>query len=724
MKCPYLPFSSILFRTPFFPFKWKEKFNVYYRSNIFKEMLFVASPDLCESYLKDMDSKRVSYSCYRYYQRACTRATPFGFFAGCSIGKIGRETQIELVNQDEYTRFSRLDMHLICILTRMMESNDKVRRGLKYYSNTSIYKVGRSIRYVEYYLHEDKRVYQIAQVEVNAILHKILKIAQNGVLFNELVVDFVKNGLEESEVIDYINQLIDSQILVSELEISLTNKSPLLRLIHKLEKLNENSIADFICLLKAIYTQLEEIDKREIGSTYNAYLDVFQNVEYLNVGVNRKHILQADMFKPTVKSTISSGIICDIQQCMMFLNRITPLNSNGLLEKFKERFSMRYEGQEVSLLNVLDTESGIGYGERDSDICPLIDDLILPQDNPPINTALTPFQCVLYKKYQKCLQKGDLNIELVDSDLSNIEVDWNDLPLTMSVMCQILQDSKSKRSIYIKSIGGSSAANLLGRFCHLDSGILKQTLDIVKKEEQIESNVIFAEIVHLPESRVGNVLLRPVLRPYEINYLVSSGVSGAFNVKLSDLYLSLRNNRIILRSKKMNKEIIPRMSTAHNYRGQNSMPIYRLLCDLQHQNGRWGLGIQWGDVAQQFDFLPRVSYRNCILSRAAWVVRDEEVLAFDKIDDDYRLISHVHTWLEKRNMPSKVFSVDNDNELYVDMTDALSIRSWLSYVKKYKSFRMEEILFEDENAVIQGPEGAYDNEFIIPFYRNKNGLGS
>lgn len=37
---------------------------------------------------------------------------------------------------------------------------------------------------------------------------------------------------------------------------------------------------------------------------------------------------------------------------------------------------------------------------------------------------------------------------------------------------------------------------------------------------------------------------------------------------------------------------------------------------------------------------------------------------------------------------------------------------------------MEEILFEDENAVIQGPEGAYDNEFIIPFYRNKNGLGS
>ena len=204
------------------------------------------------------------------------------------------------------------------------------------------------------------------------------------------------------------------------------------------------------------------------------------------------------------------------------------------------------------------------------------------------------------------MQKGEHVVELSDEDVKGVEALWDDLPDTMSVMCQILQDQENKRSVYIKSTGGQSAANLLGRFCHLDEQIFKHTLAITEKETDLHPDVIFAEIVHLPESRIGNILLRPVLRPHEIPYLAKPGVFGKFELKLDDLYISVKNNRIVLYSKRLNKTIVPRMSTAHNYSGQNPMPVYHFLCDIQHQNERSGLWFSWNEALQKMDYLPRV----------------------------------------------------------------------------------------------------------------------
>jgi hypothetical protein len=230
-------------------------------------------------------------------------------------------------------------------------------------------------------------------------------------------------------------------------------------------------------------------------------------------------------------------------------------------------------------------------------------------------------------------------------------------------------------------------------------------------------DVIYAEIVHLPESRIGNILLRPVLRPYEIPYLAKSGVSGEFELRPDDLYVSVKNNRIVLRSKRLNREIIPRMSTAHNYSGKNPMPVYHFLCDMQHQAGRTGLGLFRNDAAQQLDYLPRVVYKNCILSQARWTVHGKETKVFSGIRDDREFLSKVKEWQAVRNIPDNVLLSDGDNELYVDLNNLLSIRAWLSVVKKRPSFHLEEFLFDPAAAVVRGSEGVFTNEFIFAFYR-------
>jgi hypothetical protein len=159
------------------------------------------------------------------------------------------------------------------------------------------------------------------------------------------------------------------------------------------------------------------------------------------------------------------------------------------------------------------------------------------------------------------------------------------------------------------------------------------------------------------------------------------------------------------------------MSTAHNYSGQNPMPVYHFLCDMQHQDGRVGLWFNWPDIVQNLDYLPRVVYRNCILSKARWTIHKKDIKIFTNIIDEIELLQKIREWRIERNIPERVTLSDDDNELYVDMNNPLSIRAWLSIIKSRSHSYLEEFLFDPSTAIVYGPEGVFTNEFIVPFYK-------
>jgi hypothetical protein len=708
----YKSLETFCFRTPFFSFSTLPDFEIRQYDSVFKEMLQIASPDLSKSMEKG--EEKAKYPIYRYYQRSCSRPTPFGLFAGCSIGNIGKHTKIQLLEQKKYKRITRLDMSYICALTQQIEKDRNIREQLLYYVNSSLYPVGDYLRYIEYYYQKTRRIYQIVQLENSEYLQKVLILTRDGMRFTELVTILVDDEISLEEATEFIHELIDSQVLISELEPAVTNVQPLTALIAKLKDLSKIN-NHFIDILTKIETQFVEIDKYPIGTTRDIYPAINNNIDKTKIKTDVKYLFQTDLFKPVQHAVVGRNIVKEIKQALLFLNKLTPTASLSNLSQFRENFVKRYDEQEIPLLFALDTEIGIGYANNTSgDFSPLVDELAMPFGNFPFNTPQTHIQSILMQKYQPSLQKI---IELTDEDVKGVEIAWDNLPPTFSVMCQILQDDERGHSIYIKSVGTQSASNLLGRFCHLDEQILNHTLVITEKEAQMNPDVIFAEIVHLPESRIGNILLRPVLRQYEIPYLAKSSVSSQFELKPDDLYVSVKNNRILLRSKRLNREIVPRMCTAHNYSGQNSMPVYHFLCDMQYQAGFTGFGFYWNEVAQQSDYLPRVVYRNCILSQAQWTIREKEIKAFIGVKDDNELLLKIREWKRVRIIPDAVLLADGDNELYIDLNHPLSIRVWLSTVKKRPSFHLKEFLFNPAIAVVHGPEGVFNNEFIFAFYR-------
>jgi hypothetical protein len=220
---------------------------------------------------------------------------------------------------------------------------------------------------------------------------------------------------------------------------------------------------------------------------------------------------------------------------------------------------------------------------------------------------------------------------------------------------------------------------------------------------------------------VGYVLLRPVLREYEIAYLAKPAVTKEFQIKLTDLMVSVKGNTVMLRSKRLNKWIIPHLTNAHNF-SFNALPIYQFLADLQTQGLRSAVGFNWGSFANEYPFLPRVKYRNLIFSPATWNIRKEDIQSLLKIKDDKELLEAMKKWRQKLKMPAHVLLADNDNKLFINLDNILCIKTLFSVTKNRGNFQLMESLYEFgpnlDQGVVKNSSGVFTNEFVFCFYNS------
>src|SRR5262249_13794663 len=120
-----------------------------------RDALFVASPDLDEFFevwRQAPESKRglrVEQALVRYFSRMAGRPTPFGLFAGVSVGELHGETHLAIEGRAAYQRHSRLDMDYLFALTDALGRDPELRHVFHYRANPTLYRAAGRWRYVE-----------------------------------------------------------------------------------------------------------------------------------------------------------------------------------------------------------------------------------------------------------------------------------------------------------------------------------------------------------------------------------------------------------------------------------------------------------------------------------------------------------------------------------------------------------------------------------------------
>ncbi|MGH2665124.1 lantibiotic dehydratase family protein [Flavobacterium sp.] len=699
-----------------------EKAVAYLGEPFFNEAIRLASPDLLELFnqlknspetLSQEKKEGLEITLLKYISRISSRCTPFGLFAGCTVGKFSSETNVVVKSHHQFKRFTQFDMHFWIGFLQKNEKQKEYIHSLKYFPNNSIYSFGDFFRYVEYKYREGKREHIISAIRKSLVLEQLIGQLQKGCTVHEMIEMIVSDESEKEEALEFIYQLIDFQFLVSELEAGVTGDDEVERVLNIIEKIPDSEEKQI--LLKDFRNEFKSIDQ-SLFDTETYYQNIKKGIEKLAFEYEPKYLFQTDLTITTSVNELNSQVYQKIIEALTFLNGIQKHYKSQNLIDFMNVFSQRYETREMPLATVLDTEIGIGYLQynKNNDSHSILDRFPFQSGSEKNEKEIwTEIDFVLERKLQDAINDNQNEIILSEKDFSNFDSNFDYTPPTFSVITEITEQ-EGKEIIAINLSGNTSGSKLLGRFCNGNEEIHHLTREIIDKETEYHKNKIVAEIVHIPESRTGNVIRRPTLRKYEIPYLANSSVSKDYQIDINDLTVSIDRNTIILKSKKHNKEVIPFLSNAHNY-SVNSLPIYHFLCDLQFQDTKPIYGFKWGVLEQHYQFFPRVKYKEIILSKAKWIVSDSEIKRIVK--DKSQITTVFGNWKKNKNIPRFVNWVDYDNTLLLDLDQEICIKMLLNSVKKFTKIILEEFLFT-ENSVVKNEKGEnFTNQFVMSFYK-------
>lgn len=699
-----------------------------------REALFVASPSLDEQIDRWLDrstgdcssgdrSRKIELALVRYFSRMTGRSTPFGLFAGCSVGRVAAQTDLTVEDRGLCRRQTRLDMEYLFALAESLARDPALRRQLVLVPNSTLYRAAGRVRYAESRFDGRARSHHLVAVEETDYLSATLERAAQGAQFGELAEALTSDEITLDEAEAYVDDLIDNQVLVPRLAPPVTGQTPIATLIEELSRIG--AMPEATDLLRRAQAAIADIDAAGLGVHSSSYRAIAELLEPLPAKIDLSRLFQVDLVKPSPRATLGQCVIDDLLDGVDVLRGLADRDSYDVMKRFREAFAERYGDREVPLVEALDEEVGIGFDRSESpaaEASPLVEGLAFPMRLVPRNDW-TAKHAVLLEKLCEAATVGSQEITLTSADLERMQSSAPpQLPDAFSVMASLAATSGEELAaghyeLLLQGTNGPSGARLLGRFCQGDPELHEHVRRHLRAEEGLEPDAVFAEVVHLPEGRIGNVLLRPLLRDYEIPFLGSSGAADERQFPITDLAVSIVEGRVVLRSRRFDRVVIPRLTSAHNYT-QGSLGIYKFLGALQGQGVAGGLSWDWGPLAAA-PFLPRVRYGRVVLSRATWRLTKSEIDELTNAEGTRRFAA-AQQWRARRCLPRFIVLADGDNELPIDLDNVLSVETLVDLLKSRGEAMLVEMFPAPDELSARGSEGRFVHELVVPFIRKVN----
>lgn len=694
-----------------------------------QDAIFVASPSLEEgvpSWLQDATTgrgQRVERALVRYVERMAARPTPFGLCAGCSVGTLGPRTRLHLAARTDYRRHTRLDMHYLCGLADALGRAPELKPALCVRPNSSLYRSAGRWRYIEARTDPDTRVrsHYLIAVDPTDYLDATLRRAAEGATPAALAAALAGGDVTRAEAEEYIGTLIANQVLVPQLEPPVTGPEAGPALAAEMGALAPGG--PVAMRLAEAQELLAGIDAEGVGAGADRYREVARRLEELPGKAELPLLFQVDLLKPAPEATLGPRVVQEMLRGVEILRRLSGDRAEGDLGRFRAAFVERYESRELPLVEALDEESGIGFGAPDragGEPSPLLDKLNLVGERARREVPWGPREALLLRKLDASLRAGRHEVELDAQDLAELAAtELPPLPDAFHVLATLAAASEEALDrgafrLLLHGVDGPSGANLLARFCHGDAGLRARVEKHLREEENQRPEAVLAEIVHLPQGRYGNFICRPALRTYEIPYLGRCGVPADRQIPVTDLRVSVHGERVVLRSERLGRELLPRLTSAHNF-DIAGVGLYRFLCAVARQGVAAGLVFDWGPL-ESAPFLPRVTAGALVLARARWRLGRRELEPLRRVKDA-RLYLEVQALRRRLALPRRVALADRDNLLPVDLDNVLSVES----VAQLLHDRTEAVLIEQwpeaDDLCARGPEGRFTHELVVPFVR-------
>ncbi|MBL7726185.1 MAG: thiopeptide-type bacteriocin biosynthesis protein, partial [Dinghuibacter sp.] len=121
-----------------------------------------------------------------------------------------------------------------------------------------------------------------------------------------------------------------------------------------------------------------------------------------------------------------------------------------------------------------------------------------------------------------------------------------------------------------------------------------------------------------------------------------------------------------------------------------------------------------GAVAGQFEFLPRVTYKQVVLHEASWQLDKKGV---ERLTNALKQKDRAYT--EALRLPQLITLSDGDNELLVDLDNDASVQAFLKTIKNRPGLLLKEFISGNSPAVTSTGGVPYVNQFIASLVKTE-----
>lgn len=484
--------------------------------------------------------------------------------------------------------------------------------------NSTIYKVGNQYRYIFF----DNRRFEIALISDFPELDMIVSFCREKQTKSALAEQLANQmHLDKPSIKQLLTQLISLQVLIPDSTPNITG-------------------VDFFSRKKSY--QLNNLE-----------------LPYL---ITERKLINGGYDNPFQKN---------LSELINVLNHHLPKSVDTNLQAFIKSLKRKFESRFVPLALALDPETGVGYAnletnQLDDDVLALADRFRHRQTKQSPNINFNPFTKYLLNE---SMQGGVIQLEYLKND--EIATPML-LPNTFSV---ILRHSQSL--VIIEHIGGATANALIGRFSLGIAAFENMGRRLAAIEQDANPDVMFFDVAYQAERHIDNVNRRKALYNYELPILTWSCSDSP--LYLDDILVGIVDNEIMLFSKRYRKRMIPRIPSAYNYH-RSDLPLFRFLCDLQHQNIRSKLSFNLSEILPGLTHYSRVAYKNLVISPESWLMPSDLVknLGIVNLDAKFR----VKQWLQQINLTTGFNVGEGDQTLTLFPDNDVDLLNLVTYCRK------------------------------------------
>ncbi len=657
--------------------------------------------------------RRAAFALTRYQLRMSGRPTPFGLFAGVALAGYADSAKVRL--GDAHSKGVRPDSAWLAAVISRLQRRADILPSLRITANDLCFV--RGDRLVQPYVRTDEAVPPTERgaarelsVRYTAPVRVAIGLARHPVSYPALR-DGVRSAFPVAAVtvVDaLLDQLVEREILLTDLRPPLTVADPLGHLLDRLEAAAPPELA----VLRRIAERLADYAAQPVGAGIPAWRAAVHAMR--SVHPTEKPPIQVDL-RVDADLTLPRGVGEEAARAAAALWQLAPIRSTPPhLRRYHAEFVERYGTDRlVPLGELLDPERGLGApaGYRVPASHRRVEDGSGADHEEAPDAALAALA-------QRALLSGDNEVVLDDAliaELAPAEADTATAPESMELCLQLFAESTDAldagdfRLVLSPIAGAATVGAFFGRFAYLfeGGGYLSALAGDARPDDPTTRRPMRAQLLFQPlTARSGNVTQVPAVHPYTVGIGTFVDRADPGVLGLADLAVSADLHRMYLMSPAHGREVVA--VSQHMLNVEFSTPnAVRLIREITASGYRACQAWQWGRAAV-LPRLPRVRYGRTILSPATWqvgaVLRDRNLSgpvwqdAFD-------------AWRDRWQVPDVVHTMVADHRIELDLTAPLH-RELL----RHELTRRTDLLLSEPPGPAAGLGwlGGYANELVIP----------